>query len=122
MTLGWILAASFAGGTLSAALAAFALFLRASWLPMLISYAVGALLGAAFLEVIPHAFETGPPHQAAGAILAGIFGFFVLEKLLLWRPCPTQNCEGHHPRAGAQDHGRRGAPPTVGGPAHDVVV
>jgi hypothetical protein len=28
MTLGWILAASFAGGTLSAALAAFALYLR----------------------------------------------------------------------------------------------
>ena len=81
MTLGWILAASFAGGTLSAALAALALFLRATWLPMLISYAVGALLGAAFLEVIPHAFESGPPHEAASAILAGIFGFFVMEKL-----------------------------------------
>ena len=37
MTLGWILAASIAGGTLSAALAAFALYLRASWLPLLIS-------------------------------------------------------------------------------------
>src|SRR5207237_1148065 len=50
MTLGWILAASFAGGTLSAALAAFALFLRASWLPMLISYADGVLIAAAFLQ------------------------------------------------------------------------
>jgi len=44
-----------------------------------------ALLGAAFLEVIPHAFEQGEPHQAAGAILGGILGFFLLEKLLLWR-------------------------------------
>ena len=75
MTLGWILAASFAGGTLSVGLAAFALVLRAAWLPMLVSYAIGALLGAAFLEVIPHAFEKGAPREAGLAILAGIFGF-----------------------------------------------
>src|SRR5260221_5663106 len=95
MTLGWILVASFAGGTLSCALAAFALFVRASWIPMLVSYAIGALLGAAFLEVIPHAFEKGPPREAAISILAGIFAFFVLEKLLLWRHCHTENCEVH---------------------------
>ena len=70
MTLGWILAASVAGGTLSAALAAFALYLRASWIPMLVSFAIGALLVAAFLEVIPHAMEHDPRHAAA-AILAG---------------------------------------------------
>src|SRR5258708_16337171 len=96
MTLGWTLVASFAGGTLSCALAAFALFVRASWIPMLVSYAIGALLGAAFLEVIPHAFEKGPPREAAISILAGIFAFFVLEKLLLWRHCHTENCEVHH--------------------------
>ena len=60
MTLAWILAASVAGGTLSAGLAAFSLYLRASWMPILVSYAIGALLGAAFLEVIPHAFERWP--------------------------------------------------------------
>jgi zinc and cadmium transporter len=49
MTLGWILAASLAGGTLSAGLAAAALALRATWVPMLVSFAIGALLGAAFL-------------------------------------------------------------------------
>src|SRR5207253_4613817 len=119
MTLGWILAASFAGGTLSAALAAFALFLRASWLPMLISYAVGALLGAAFLEVIPHAFESGPPHQAAAAILAGIFGFFVLEKLLLWRHCHTENCEVHDRHE--PDHSRSGLLIIVGDTIHNFV-
>ena len=95
MTLGWILAASFAGGTLSAALAAFALYLRASWIPMLVSFAIGTLLGAAFLEVIPAAFDQGDAHEAAVAILGGIFGFFVLEKLLLWRHCHTENCEVH---------------------------
>src|ERR1044071_7454229 len=50
VTLGWILAASFVGGTLSAGLAAFSLLLRASWVPILVSFAIGALLGAAFLQ------------------------------------------------------------------------
>src|SRR5262245_40679755 len=64
MTLGWILAASVAGGTLSAGLAAVSLLVRASWVPILVSFAIGALLGAAFLEVIPHAFERGNAHAA----------------------------------------------------------
>ena len=78
MTLGWILIASFAGGTLSAALASFSLMLRAAWVPMLVSYAIGALLGAAFLEVIPNAFAEDNASQAAMSILGGIFAFFVL--------------------------------------------
>src|SRR5260221_11103076 len=106
MTLGWILAASLAGRTLSAGLASIALALRAAWVPMLVSYAIGALLGAAFLEVIPHAFEGGASQQAAIAILGGIFSFFVLEKLLLWRHCHTENCEVHDPHAETPDHGR----------------
>ncbi|MEW6690897.1 MAG: ZIP family metal transporter, partial [Pseudomonadota bacterium] len=55
--LAWIVIASVAGGTLSALAAAAALLLRTAWIPMLVSFAIGALLGAAFLEVIPHAFE-----------------------------------------------------------------
>src|SRR5882672_7329878 len=126
MTLGWILAASFAGGTLSAGLAAFSLVLRASWVPMLVSYAIGALLGAAFLGVIPEAFAKGPPQQAAAAILAGIFGFFVLEKLLLWRHCHTENCEVHDPHQhtashSGHDHGRSGALIIVGDTVHNFV-
>jgi len=114
MTLGWIVAASVAGGTLSAALAAFSLTLRASWIPMLVSFAIGALLGAAFLEIIPHAFEKGEPHQAAGAILAGIFCFFVLEKLLIWRHCHTEHCEVH-------DGGRSGTLIVVGDTVHNFL-
>lgn len=85
MTLAWIVAASIAGGVLSVCAAALALFLRAAWLHSLVSYAIGALLGAAFLEVIPHAFEDADPHAAALSILFGILVFFLLEKLLLWR-------------------------------------
>lgn len=126
MTLGWILAASIAGGTLSAALASVALALRAAWVPMLVSYAIGALLGAAFLEVIPQAFEKGQSQQAAMAILGGIFAFFVLEKLLLWRHCHTEHCEVHDPHGGTSsgahhDHGRSALLIMVGDTVHNFV-
>lgn len=126
MTLGWILAASVLGGMLSAGLAAVSLLVRASWVPVLVSFAIGALLGAAFLEVIPHAFESGDAHEAAVAILGGIFVFFVLEKLLLWRHCHTENCEVHDPHApppvgGAHEHGRSGLLITVGDTIHNFL-
>jgi zinc and cadmium transporter len=121
MTLGWILLASFVGGTLSAALAAFALALRTTWIPMLVSYAIGALLGAAFLEITPHAFEKAP-RQAGFSILVGIFVFFVLEKLLLWRHCHTEDCEVHDPHEhGHGDQGRTGALIMVGDTVHNFV-
>src|SRR4051812_42452476 len=93
---------------------------------MLVSYAIGALLGAAFLGVIPEAFQKGPPQQAAVAILGGIFGFFVLEKLLLWRHCHTENCEVHDPHQSAasppgHDGGRSGALIIVGDTVHNFV-
>jgi zinc and cadmium transporter len=121
MTLGWIVAASVAGGTLSAGLAAVALAIRATWIPMLVSFAIGALLGAAFLEIIPHAFETGEAHQVAFSILGGIFGFFVLEKLLLYRHCHTEDCEVHDQHKAAHDHGRSGALIVVGDTIHNFV-
>jgi zinc and cadmium transporter len=125
LTLGWILAASVAGGTLSVGLAAVSLLVRASWVPILVSFAIGALLAAAFLEVIPHAFERGNPHEAAAAILGGIFLFFVLEKLLIWRHCHTENCEVHDPHAsgsgGAHDHGRSGLLIIVGDTIHNFL-
>jgi len=121
MTLAWILVASVAGGTLSAGLAAVALLLRATWIPMLVSFAIGALLGAAFLEIIPHAFETGEAHKVAFSILGGIFGFFVLEKLLLYRHCHTENCEVHDQHASSHDHGRSGTLIVVGDTVHNFV-
>jgi len=113
MALGWIVAASIAGGVLSAGAAAIALAVRASWVPMLVSFAIGALLGAAFLEVIPHAFAIGEPHVAATAILGGILGFFLLEKLLLWRHS--------HDAQEAHDHGRSGAMIVVGDTIHNFL-
>jgi zinc and cadmium transporter len=125
VTLGWILATSIAGGALSAGLASIALALRSAWVPMLVSYAIGALLGAAFLEVIPHAFENGQSREAAMAILGGIFVFFVMEKLLLYRHCHTEHCEVHdphdHARSAGHDHGRSALLIMVGDTVHNFV-
>jgi len=115
--LGWIVAASLAGGVISAGAAAFALALRAAWIPTLVSFAVGALLGAAFLEVIPHAFEHGEPHTVAGSILGGILVFFLLEKLLLWR----HSHDEHEVERAVHDQGRSGALIVVGDTIHNFL-
>jgi zinc and cadmium transporter len=76
------------GGVLMAAL--FLLIgdrLRPRLVPWLISYAVGTLLGAALLGLLPQALETLAPPAVFGTLLAGIVTFFVLEKLVLWRHC-----------------------------------
>jgi zinc and cadmium transporter len=124
--LGWIVAASLAGGVLSAGAAAFALFLRAAWVSTLVSFAIGALLGAAFLEVIPHAFENGEPHVVAGSILGGILVFFLLEKLLLWRhshdePGEEPGAVHGHGHGHDHDHGRSGALIVVGDTIHNFL-
>jgi zinc and cadmium transporter len=123
MTLTWILAATVAGGVLSvAAAAALALNARAAWIPVLVSYAVGALLGAVFLEVLPHAFRMAENvEQVAGAILAGILVFFVLEKLVLWRHCHVEQCEAHDPLRAPHDHGRSGMVIIIGDTFHNFV-
>jgi zinc and cadmium transporter len=100
--LAWILAACLAGGLISVLLAALVAFrVQARLVPVLVSYAVGALLGAVFLDIVPHLFEeTKDPGATAALILAGLLGFFVLEKLLLWR---------HHHGGGEDDHAVHGA-------------
>jgi zinc and cadmium transporter len=96
-TLSYILLTSLIGGVLSVLGAAFfALNTHTSRVPMMVSYAIGALLGAVFLEILPHAFhEASSPESMAATILAGILLFFILEKLVLWRHCHGDHCEVH---------------------------
>ena len=124
MTLAWILAATVAGGVLSVIAAALIMFsARASWVPILISYAVGTLLGAVFLDVLPQAFERAASLESmALTILAGILLFFVLEKLVLWRHCHVEQCEAHDPPlAPHHDHGRSGTMIMIGDTFHNFV-
>jgi len=117
--LSWIIATSLAGGVLSVVCAAlFALNARPHWMGSLVSYAIGALLGAVFLNILPEAIEAGSSAAAAsGTVLAGILLFFTLEKLLLWRHCHHHHCEAHEPDA----HGRSGTMIMVGDTFHNFV-
>lgn len=121
--LGWIIAMSLAGGALSvAAAAAFALSALSRWVSVLISFAIGALLGASFLEVLPNAIaSSGDPAATTATVLAGILGFFVLEKLVLWRHCHQEDCEGHESPKPATDHGRSGLLILIGDTFHNFV-
>jgi zinc and cadmium transporter len=106
-TLTWIILVSLFGGLLSVSLAAlFALNLRTSWVPMLVSYAIGAMLGAVFLEILPHAFSMASSVETISiTLLLGLFLFFVLEKLVIWRHCHGDHCEVHalHTEANCPD-------------------
>lgn len=90
------------GGALSVLAASVFLLLpeknRHKILPHGISFAIGALLAVAFWGLIPEVFEHAKPEELqtlSGTILAGILGFFVLEKLLIWRHCHVGECEAH---------------------------
>lgn len=95
--LTWIILFSFLGGVLSVTGAALvALQARSSAVPMLISYAIGAMLGAVFLEILPHAMEVAESAKyTTTTVLFGILLFFTLEKLVIWRHCHGDHCEVH---------------------------
>ena len=118
----WIVTASLTGGVLSVCCAAlFALNARAHWVNALVSYAIGALLGAVFLDILPEAIRlSSNAAMLSGTVLAGILLFFTLEKLLLWRHCHHDHCEVHEP-AEVNSHGRSGTMIMVGDTFHNFV-
>ena len=53
---------------------------------VMVSLAVGALFGDAFIHLLPESFErSNSPVQTSVYVLSGILVFFILEKFLLWR-------------------------------------
>lgn len=98
----WIVIFTLIGGVLSVLAASLFLMIpdhhHPRVLPHGISFALGALLGVAFLDLLPHAVETVGAERSDtvfAAVLAGILGLFLLEKLLLWRHCHAGDCETH---------------------------
>jgi zinc and cadmium transporter len=128
-TLTWIILAGLFGGLLSILFAALlTLNTRSSWISMLVSYAIGALLGAAFLNTLPEALELSEdPRQITIIVLLGILVFFILEKLVLWRHCHLDECEVHDPEHDHSiykiqgDYGRSGMMITLGDTFHNFV-
>ena len=80
-----------------------ALAMREHWLrrtlALLVSFAVGALLGDALFHLLPATIEEsgGLTTKMSMAILVGIFAFFVLEKLVIWQHCHTDSLHAHDP-------------------------
>lgn len=75
------------------------LFLKESvvkkYLFYLVSFAAGSMLGAAFFDLLPEAFENGFKEEIPLFILLGIVSFFVLEKFLHWHHHHTGKKEVH---------------------------
>jgi zinc and cadmium transporter len=124
-----IVVAALAGGVLATVAAAGTLALHASWISRLVSFAVGALLGAVFLELLPHALETGGAERVMATVLIGLLSFFLLEKLVLWRHAhghdrhddasdETEHEHALHAHGGA-DQGRSGLMILIGTGVHN---
>jgi len=98
--LGLSVVGSVGGLLVAAILLVFHQDVRTRVVPWLVSYAVGTLLGAALLNLVPEALASLKPAAALGTLLAGILTFFVLEKLVLWRHCHDDaDCHVHHTTA-----------------------
>ncbi len=135
ITLTWIILCTLLSGVLSVLAAGLFLALpgrqREAALPHLVSFATGALLGAALLGLIPHAVlgaGSDRVHQVGIALIAGIALFFVLEKFLLWRHCHDDHCDEHtvsaHDQQHAHDQARRkasGSLVLIGDALHNVL-
>jgi zinc and cadmium transporter len=121
----WIVLFTLLGGVLSVLAAAVFLLLpeatRTRALQPMVSFAIGALLGAALLAILPHALQAPGVHDAhviTGTVLLGLLAFFLLEKLVLWRHCHADECEAHGSAgaasagttAGMQEAGQRQEP------------
>lgn len=121
-----IVVACLAGGVLAIVVAAGTLALHARWISRLVSFAVGALLGAIFLELLPHALELGSTKHVMLTMLIGLLLFFLLEKLVLWRhshlevetlvESHAKHAQGH---THGVDHGRSGLMILIGNSVHN---
>ena len=139
ITLTWIVLSTLVSGVLSVLAAGLFLALpskqREGVLPHLVSFATGALLGAALLALIPHAVlgaGSENVHKIGIALIAGIALFFVLEKFLLWRHCHDDHCDEHtvsdqpheHSHENSHDKARRkasGSLVLIGDALHNVL-
>lgn len=99
MTLLWIVAASLLGSVGSLLGAALLLVApertRRALVPLLVSYATGTLMGAALLGMLPASLHALPAGIVTRTVLGGLVLFFLLEKVVLWRHCHSEECRVH---------------------------
>ncbi len=88
----------------------------------MVSFSVGVLLATALLHSLPEAFESGAdPRALFGTLLAGLLGFFLLEKISLLRHSHHHEGDGHHHHHGhdREEAGRSGLTILVGDTFHN---
>jgi zinc and cadmium transporter len=93
----WILAFSFLGSVFCLIGGLFLLWkekLAKKIVLYLVSFAAGALLGAAFLHLLPEAVEEKGTSMFF-YVLVGLLVMFLVEKFLLWYHCHEGECEVH---------------------------
>jgi zinc and cadmium transporter len=97
-TLLWIIISTFLISFI-AIVGIFFLFLKEKLLEkillILVALSAGALLGGAFLHLIPEAIEKFKNYNIYLYILVGFILFFLVEKLLHWRHCHRAKCPVH---------------------------
>ena len=64
-------------------------------IPCLIAYAIGTLLAAASLIMIPKAISQSDSSIIMSFFLGGLLFFFLLEKIVIWHHCHVESCEVH---------------------------
>lgn len=119
-TLTWIVTANVLSTILSIALAAWLSFrLLSTLVERLVCVSAGLLLTVAFTRLVPEAVESGIDTHALGwVLLAGILGFFLLEKLALIHHTHHHEGDAHHHHHGHDaDEARRGGIPILVGDA-----
>jgi zinc and cadmium transporter len=81
--------------------------MRRAIVPHLVSFATGALLGAALIGLLPSAIKGAGlwnGHKIGLALLAGLLFFFLLEKLVLWHHCHDEDAHAGGPAGGHGAH------------------
>ena len=94
----WIVASTFFISLISF-IGVLTLVLKDKWLDKilltLVSLASGALMGGAFLHLLPEAVEETDGQVAFVWVLIAFAVFFVIEKIFQWRHCHKGHCEIH---------------------------
>jgi zinc and cadmium transporter len=98
VTLTYIIISTLLGGVCSVLLAsAVTLTLLARFAHRMVAFAVGVLLAFAFTDILPEAIHLGLDITQAGWwLILGLLGFFLLEKLTLWRHNHHTTQHAHH--------------------------
>ena len=87
------------------AAALFSFTLLSKMVDRMVSLSVGILLSTSLLHALPEAFESkADTHTLFATLLAGLLGFFLLEKMAILRHSHHYEGDGHHHAHGHDAH------------------